>query len=116
MLTLTRSILAPTNAQVDNYNSRILAKFEGERRFYSDCLKEADDNGLDTHESVLQYVATHTPPGMPPHTLCIKRHGVYRLLRNFSIDRGLVKNARVYISDLGDRLITVQLFETTTGA
>ena len=28
----------------------------------------------------------------------------------------LVRNARVYISDLGDRLITVQLFETTTGA
>jgi ATP-dependent exoDNAse (exonuclease V) alpha subunit len=38
----------------------------------------------------------------------MKTNALYRLLRNFSIDNGLVKNIRVRIIDVGARLITVR--------
>jgi len=41
--------------------------------------------------------------------MTIKVGGIYRLLRNFSLDRGLVKNVRVVVIDIGSRLITVRL-------
>ncbi len=34
---------------------------------------------------------------------------MYRILRNFSIERGLVKNARVLVTRLGTRLIGIRL-------
>lgn len=58
---------------------------------------------------VLDWVAQRAFPGLPPHTLTIKVNGVYRLLRNFSLDRGLVKNMRCLITDIGHRVVTVRL-------
>ena len=52
---------------------------------------------------------------MPDHTLLIKSGGVYRLLRNLSIDRGLVKNTRVVIFGIGQKLITVCLLKSFGG-
>jgi hypothetical protein len=46
---------------------------------------------------------------MPHHRLTIKIGGLYQLMRNFSIDRDLVKNVRVIVTDLGQSLITVQI-------
>jgi len=43
------------------------------------------------------------------YVLTVKVGGVYRLLRNFSIDQGLVKNVRVVVVGMGPRLITVRL-------
>jgi hypothetical protein len=75
----------------------------------ADCLKEVNSAGLASPDSVLDYAAKQTPPGLPPHTLQVKVNGIYRLIRNFSVDRGLVKNARVIVTELGNRLITVRL-------
>lgn len=104
-------ILAPTNRQVHTYNNAILNRVEGEERICvsADTLKEADDAGLVPPSSVLDYVVSHTPPGLPEHHLRIKIGGIYRLLRNFSIQRGLVKNARIRIVAIGPRLLTVKL-------
>ena len=60
-------------------------------------------------DSALDFVARQTPPGLPSHTMTIKVGGIYRLLRNFSLDRGLVKNVRVVVINIGSRLITVRL-------
>jgi hypothetical protein len=65
--------------------------------------------------SVLDYVARHSPQGMPPHSLKIKLHAVFRLLRNFSIDLGSVKNTRVVIVGMGDHLITVRILRGIGG-
>ena len=107
---LTRGILAPTNKQVDEYNSIILDRVHGQTKLYyaSDSLKEASDIGLDSECSILDYVARRSPYGLPPHCLVIKTNAVYRLLRNFSIDRQLVKNVRVVVTEIGRRIITVK--------
>jgi hypothetical protein len=67
-----------------------------------------DHNNLPNPTDILDYVAKTTPKGMPPHALTIKVNGVYRLLRNFSVEHGLVKNTRVLIIALGNSLITVR--------
>ena len=105
------SILAPTRRQVDAYNNTLLNQIHGSQRTYmaSDSLKEVTAAGMISPDSVLDYAAKQTPPGLPPHTLQIKVNGIYRLIRNFSVDRGLVKNARVIVSEMGNRLITVRL-------
>jgi ATP-dependent DNA helicase PIF1 len=111
---LPRAILAPTNKQVNEYNSIILDRVDGEYREYyaADTLKEASDAGIVLHDfeqSMLDYVARQTPHGLPPHRLQIKKNAIYRLLRNFSVDRQLVKNVRVVITELGNRIITVKV-------
>nr|VWP00470.1 Ubiquitin carboxyl-terminal hydrolase 7 [Ganoderma boninense] len=108
---LQRSILAPTNAQIDAYNTTIIDSVHGQQQtfFAADTLKEAADAGIPIDHSILDYTARHPPAGLPAHALTIKVNGVYRLVRNLSIDRGLVENARVLIKHIGRRLITVRL-------
>jgi hypothetical protein len=55
------------------------------------------------------YAARRTPPGLPSHTLTVQVNGVYHLLRNFSLDRGLVKNVHVVVVDVGTQIVTVRL-------
>ena len=107
----SRSILCPTNRQVDTYNSELLSRVHGEGRYYlsADHIKEANDVGIITPNGYLDYHREHTPPGLPPHKLHIKVNGVYRLMRNLSIDRGLVKNCRVVVKALGRSVVTVQI-------
>ncbi|KIJ44624.1 hypothetical protein M422DRAFT_167885 [Sphaerobolus stellatus SS14] len=59
--------------------------------------------------AVLDY-ASHNPlPGLPPQTLRIKVGGIYRLMRNLSIDRGMVKNSRCVVTGIGQHLISVRM-------
>ncbi|PPQ84163.1 hypothetical protein CVT25_002029 [Psilocybe cyanescens] len=69
-----RAILAPTNAQVDAYNSIMLSRLDGEERTYiaADSLKEVAEAGLIPPTSALDFVTKKTPPGLPKHTLQIK--------------------------------------------
>jgi hypothetical protein len=76
--------------------------------FAADSFKEADECGVSSQAAALHYVGRHTPPGLPPHCLTIKTNGVFRLLRNFSVDHQLVKNVRVVVTDVGQRIITVK--------
>lgn len=94
-------ILAPTNSQVDAYNSAILNQLPGTPRIFcaADSLEEhttisddSEDGILPTPDAIIDYISKVQPNGMPDHTLLIKLGGVYRLLRNFLIDHGLVKN------------------------
>jgi hypothetical protein len=108
---LSSVILSPTNQQVDHYNNIILQRIHGTQRVYLavDSLKEVDNAGLVSPDSALDYVARQTPPGLPSHTLTVKTGGVYWLLQNFSLDRGLVKNVHVVVIDVGTRIVTVRL-------
>ena len=102
------SILAPTNRQINTYNMAVLEWLSAPQRTYlaADDIKEVNDENLHP-TSLLDYVCRQTPPGIPPHLLTVKIGGIYQLLRNLSVSRNLVKNTRVIITHLGDRLITV---------
>ena len=106
-----RSILCPTNRQVEYYNNEMLKCFDGPSRIYlsADHIKEATDNGIIAPSGYIDYHREHTPPGLPPHKLNIKVNGVYRLMRNISVDRGLVKNCRVVVKTLGISVVSVQI-------
>ena len=118
---LTRAILAPTNAQINTYNEKILQRVHGQSRHYisaDSLLEDRSDNEEDTHaipySSVLDYLAHHPPTAIPPSRLNVKVGGMYRIMRNFSIERGLVKNARVVVTDIGVQLISVRLLRNST--
>ena len=110
-----RSILAPLNHQIDTYNHLVLQKVSGIQQEYlsADKLKEADGVGLAVpeHNAIIDTAAQNSPPGFPPHQLFVKTNAIFRLLRNFSVDKGLVKNRRVIIRELGHRIITVQCID-----
>jgi ATP-dependent DNA helicase PIF1 len=110
---VSRAILAPTNAQVDSYNLHILSKLSGAFQMYyaADSYKEVNDVDLEIPLAGLDYAARTKLPGLPDHCVRIQKDAVYRLLRNLSIDRGLVKNVRVVIRELGQRIITVRLLK-----
>lgn len=95
----------------------MLDRLEGGQRTFlaADSLKEAEDAGVEGENGILDYVARRTPPGLPPHSLMLRIGAVVRLMRNFSIDRGMVKNVRAVVQSLGQRLITVQLMNTVDG-
>jgi hypothetical protein len=50
---------------------------------------------------------------MPHHHLTIKTGGLYQLMCNISIDRGLVKNVQVIVTGLGQRLLTIRIVHPT---
>ena len=112
-----RSILAPLNQQIDIYNQKVMLRVSGNVREYlsADKLKEAESVGLATSErnSILDTAVRCPPPGFPAHQLIVKTNAIFRLLRNFSVDKGLVKNRRVIILGLGQRIITVQCINNT---
>lgn len=108
---VARGILAPTNKQVDDYNAIILERVHGEYKQYlaADSIKEATETGLLSDESALDYASRQTPPGLPPFCLNVKTNAVFRILRNFSIDRHLVKNVKVLVTGVGNHIITVKV-------
>jgi len=124
---LRRCILAPTNAQVDLYNAEVLGLLHSISCQYhaADSLEEhtevaemansgfGDDSPLPNPDAILDYVRYRRPNGMPDYSLMVKVGGVYRLLRNFSIDMGLVKNVRVVVTGTGSKLVTIRVLQDT---
>ena len=108
---LKRALLAPTHVQVNSYNEEILARVEGTARTYlaADSLKEISGSGIQTPDSTLDYVARQCPNGLPHHTIMVKTNAIFRLLRNFSLDRGLVKNVHVVVTGVGVCIVTVRI-------
>ena len=68
---LQQAILVPTNTQINTYNSEIIDTVLGDAHMYytADTLKEAHKAGLDMFNSLLDYSAHQTPPGLLPHAL-----------------------------------------------
>ena len=100
-----RAILAPTNAQINDYNSKILTKIVGRSQTFivSDSLKEVKEAKISnaSPDAMLDWAALHGIPGLPTSRLTVKRGMLAHLMRNLSIDRGLVKNARMAVINIG---------------
>lgn len=114
---LARAILAPTNGQVEEYNADILARIEGySRKFYAaDSLENPEDVDDTAPALLLEKAQRESIPGIPAHALDVKVHGVYRLLCNFAPERGLVKNTRVVVVNVGKKIITVRMLRGVGG-
>lgn len=113
-----RSILAPTNRQIDSYNNSVLRMVQGEMTTFlaADSIKEADvPDSTVTPVAMLDYVSRHPPHGLPPFSLFVKTNAVYRIMRNLSLDRGLVKNARCVVVNVGRRVIVIRLLRDHAG-
>lgn len=116
------SIIAPTNQQVNDYNSIILDRLEGDVRTFlaADTVKEMDeveDLGPEASRAaaILDYAARRTPWGLPAHSLTVKVGGIYRLMRNMAPERGMVKNMRCVVEEVGRRLIIIRLLRPDNG-
>jgi hypothetical protein len=50
-------------------------------------------------------------PGIPPSKLSLKIGCIASIMRNLSIEKGLVKNARIQVIRLSDNIVEVQLLQ-----
>ncbi|KAG1809214.1 hypothetical protein EV424DRAFT_175541 [Suillus variegatus] len=75
----------------------------------SDILKEADHPPFDAPEQTPDYLAMLTAPGVPPHRLDLKIDRICAIQCNLSVEKGLMRNARVRITALHRRFVEVQL-------
>jgi hypothetical protein len=89
----------------------------------ADSLQEGhsendEDASAIPYSSVIDYVASHPPTCIPPRQLTVKVGGMYRIMRNcnFSVELGLVKNARVVVTDIGAPLVSVCLLRNCLSA
>ncbi len=125
-LCLNRAFLSPQNIYVDEFNDIILKDLPGEERMYSsfrhtqikpyftsadiyysaDMVKELDPNPFDPmHSPDFLTLLTHT--GVP-HELHLKEGAICTIMRNMSIDKGLIKNSQVVVHALHDHFVEVQ--------
>ena len=78
----------------------------------ADDIKESEQFlNLNTQD----VLATMKEPGVPPHQIDLKVGCVCAVLRNLSIDKNLVKNARVVITCLREFSVEVKLVRGVTG-
>ena len=80
--------------------------------FYSvDSVKEDDDTLLANGpppSSLQDYLRTANENGIPPHELHLKVGSLCSIMRNLSIDHGLVKNVRVIVQRMLRHTIEVE--------
>jgi len=114
---LTWCILAPLNSQVHYYNNIIFTWLPGQQHIYlsTDHLKEMDALQFKTISSISDVYLNHTHPRMPPHKLILKANGLFKLMHNLSIDKGLVKNMCVVITSLWTYTIGIRKLTTFGG-
>jgi hypothetical protein len=69
--------------------------------------EEGQQFGLPSPE-VAEFLTMTTENGIPGHELSLKANSLCCLMRNLSLDEGLVKNARVIIRRLGPHIVEVE--------
>jgi ATP-dependent DNA helicase PIF1 len=104
--------LTTLNKHVDEMNSAILARAEGEERTYN----SADFFGPDAAEEQgvypVEVLNSLTPSGMPPPQLTLRVGAPVVFLRNLNRDQGMMNGTRGVILALRPWSVQVQL---TTG-
>ena len=62
---------------------------------------------------MMDFLSLATEPGIPPHALRLKPGCICSIMRNLSVDDGLVKNARVIITRLNRFTVEVMTLPST---
>ena len=88
-----RTILAPTNREVDKINNHLVDKMVGEpiSLHSSDGL----DNDKDAYRYNIEYINTLNPTGLPASCLCLKPGMPVMLMRNLNPSEGLCNGTRL---------------------
>ncbi|KAK4702244.1 ATP-dependent DNA helicase PIF1, partial [Phenoliferia sp. Uapishka_3] len=96
-LCLNRAWLSPVNSFVDDLNEEILTRLPGETMTYysHDELRDYDGNLPD--QPAVDFLHSQNENGIPPHELHLKVNVICVLMRNLSVERGLVKNANDHL-------------------
>jgi hypothetical protein len=69
-----------------------------------------------THEDTSpDHLALLTHNSVPPHLLRLKKGCICSLMRNMSIKKGLVKNARVIVHELHRKFVEIRVISNRTG-
>ena len=95
-----RSFLTPLNIHVDAFNTRMLELINGNIRTYHsfDSVKEDELSvGSAQPPEMTDFLSMATEPGIPSHMLYLKENNFCSLMRNISIDSGIVKNVQVIV-------------------
>ena len=71
--------------------------------------EELSSSGLQGQIATPEFLHDIHEPGVPPHKLCLKEAAICVIMRNLSLEDGLVKNARVVIRKLLENVIEVEL-------
>ena len=97
----SRSIICPTNSEVDATNNTIMSIFPREVKVYrsNDSLEENE------HQYPNEFLNTLCPSGIPPHTLQLKTHSIIMLLSNLDPVNGHCNGTRYVIEHLHDHII-----------
>lgn len=63
---------------------------------------------------ILEFLSLPKEPGIPAHNLVLKVGCLCAIMRNLSIEDGLVKNARVVVRELHERFVGVELLPNSS--
>jgi hypothetical protein len=84
--------------------------------FYSaDWVKESDGIMYNQIQQSQDYLALMNQNGVPPHELQLKEGCICSLMRNMSIRKHLVKNARMVVERIHRRFVQVCVINNRTG-
>ena len=78
-------------------------------------MKENDTIVFNHTQATPDYLAILTQNGLPLHELKPKQGCICSIMRNMSVQKGLVKNARMIIEHLHRRYIEVRVINNQTG-
>ena len=99
-----RGIICPTNAEADEVNSFILNLIPGEEFIMKSIDSPEDKPGsmesINTTEFPTELLNTLTVPGLPPHSLTLKRGQVVVLLRNLDPANGHCNGVKYQVKNI----------------
>ncbi|KAK4519140.1 uncharacterized protein ATC70_009449 [Mucor velutinosus] len=102
------TILAATNAVVDQINDLALAAFPGESVVYLSNDEHIIDSGSPSNTPV-EYLNRLKPSGMPPHELKLKVNQPIMCLRNINPRQGLCNGTRLIVRNLMRNTIEAEI-------
>ena len=97
-----RSILCPTNQEIDQVNELMTRRFPGES--YECCSVDSVESD-DGHTYPQEFLNTLCPSGIPPHKMTLKEGMIIMLLRNFDQENGHCNGSRFILERILPRLL-----------
>ncbi|GJR41657.1 ATP-dependent DNA helicase PIF1-like protein [Tanacetum coccineum] len=107
-----RAILTPRNDDADAINAYMFKKLAGDTVTYNsaDEICKASTDTLEQHNLYpVEFLNSLNFPGMPPHSLCLKKELPIMLIRNVNPSKGLCNGTRLIITDLGQFVIWAKI-------
>jgi len=109
-----RSILCPTNAEVDRLNELVTAKFVGNEFvcYSADTVSDEDDAATFSPD----ILNATTPPGLPPHKLILKTGAPIIVLRNLGGNTGACNGTRMFVVRVTGGSLTAEFADGELGS